>query len=331
MAFPTIETTNSGSTAASTSHVINMPSGISVGDLLLCFFSTDGDNTITNWGGFTNLGQQSNGTAAFFAIGYKIAVGSDTLTITTSVSEPGAHVTYRISGHGSASQIPELSTVAQSASNLPDPTSLTPTGGAKDYLWIHACGWDRNRTVSAWNANFTLNQLYASGGASSSSSVGISGRNENVVSKDPTYITLSASDQWIAWTVAVHPAAGFSEAVASRQVTRTVQRDSRDSRQVTRTIQRDGRDSRQISRSVVLIGVDSKQVTRLVQLDGRASEQISRNVQRDGEDSRQVTRLVQRDGQDSRQITRTVTLTDIDSYADLTETAGSTVTDTVHS
>jgi hypothetical protein len=204
MAYPTIESVGQNSTSAGTSHAITLPSGVQTGDLLILVFATDGDNTITNWDTFTGLDSESNGTASFGAIGYRIATGSDACTIETSVSEPGSHVVYRISGHDSG-QAPEASTVAEDTTALPDPTGVTPTGGAKDYLWIHACTWDRNRTVSAWNANFTLSRTYESGGGAGDCSVGISGRNENTTTKDPTYITISASDQWIAWTVAVHP------------------------------------------------------------------------------------------------------------------------------
>lgn len=206
MTFPVIADTNSSEVGAGTNHTVNLPANISNGDLLLIFFATDGDNTITNWNGFTELVSESNGTANFFAIGYKNASGSEggTIDITTSVSEPSSHVTYRITGWDSG-QIPQASTVAEASSNTPNPTILTPTGGAKDYLWILAAGWDRNRTISAWNANFTLDRLYISGGGSGDCSVGISARNENVASKDPGSITINTADTWCAWTVAVHP------------------------------------------------------------------------------------------------------------------------------
>jgi len=207
MTFPTIETTSQNSTAASTSHAITLPSGISTGDLLLLFFATDGDNTITNWDSFTQLGQADDGKDIFFSIGYRIATGSDACTLTTSVSEPGSHVVYRISGHDSG-QAPELSTVVIGDSDVPDPSTCTPTGGAKDYLWVLAAGWDTQDTVSAWNANFTLSRVSQIGGGVQDCSVGVSGRNENVASKNPGSMTLSGGDEWIAWTVAVHSETG---------------------------------------------------------------------------------------------------------------------------
>jgi hypothetical protein len=84
MAFPVVADTNTSRTDSAT---VSLPPSISVGNLLLVFFATDGDNTITNWGGFTGIFSLSEGTAASLHVGYKIAVGSDTLTITTSSSD----------------------------------------------------------------------------------------------------------------------------------------------------------------------------------------------------------------------------------------------------
>jgi hypothetical protein len=135
MAFPSIDNTNTSTSAAGTSHTVSLPANISSGDLLLVFFATDGDNTVTDWDGFTELVSESNGTAAFFAIAYKYATGSEgaSITVTTSVSEPGSHASYRITGHDSG-QIPEASTVVEASSDVPDPGSLTPQKQNRFYL-----------------------------------------------------------------------------------------------------------------------------------------------------------------------------------------------------
>lgn len=201
---PTIETTNSG-TGSGTSHAISMPAGISAGDLLLVFFATDGDNTITNWQTFTELDSESYTTANFGAMGYKYAAGSDTLTITTSVSEPSAHVTYRISGHDSG-QIPEASTVAEGNSNTPTPTGVTPTGGSKDYLWFGVAGCDR-RTFTDYPAGYDLDQLTSNSGGAGGCSVAAAGRNYTGDTETAGNFTIDSGDTWTAWTVAVHPIA----------------------------------------------------------------------------------------------------------------------------
>jgi hypothetical protein len=208
MAFPQVANTSTGSTAADTSHSITLPANIVAGNLLMVFFATDGDNTITNWGGFTELFSESNGTAASLHVGYKTAVGSDTLTITTSVSEPGSYACYRITGH-STSQIPEVSTGQWGINDInPNPDSLTPTGGAKDYLWIAVEGNDDKDTVAAWP--LPDNNLEATGGSNGDCNIGVCSDELNQATLDPGTFTLDNAEQWVACTVAVHPVAGLT-------------------------------------------------------------------------------------------------------------------------
>jgi hypothetical protein len=205
MAFPVVAASiTSKEDSNTTSHTVSLPSGISVGNLLLVFFATDGDNTITNWGGFTEIFSVSNGTASSLHVGYKIAVGSDTLTVTTSSSEESSHVAYRITGHHT-SQMPEASSGNTGNSDSPDPDELTPTGGAKDYLWIAAEGNDHLDTTSAWPTNFTLYNKEESNANAGGCNVGVGGYELNASVLNPGTFTLDAGEQWVACTVAVHP------------------------------------------------------------------------------------------------------------------------------
>ena len=203
MAFPTIQATSQGATAEGTSHVINMPAGIQVGDLLLVFFGTDGDNTITNWGGFTELDQQWDTRDIFGAVAFKVAVGSDTLTITTSVGEPGSHIVYRIDGWES-DFIPEISTFTYGNANIPDPAIVTPSWIQDDTLWIAVCMNDNDSVVSAYPTNYSLSQLNQVG-IKAGCGIGICGRNLNASSENPGVFTLDDPEQWFAWTIAVAP------------------------------------------------------------------------------------------------------------------------------
>jgi len=66
MAFPFISTQTGGNSGANaTSHTINLPAGIGVGDLLIVVFSTDGDaGTISGWpSGWTSLVAKTNAQA----------------------------------------------------------------------------------------------------------------------------------------------------------------------------------------------------------------------------------------------------------------------------
>ena len=205
MTFPTIQTTNSTDTAANTTHVMNMPSGIVAGDLLLVFFATDGDNTITNWGGFSELDQQWDTRDIFGAVGYKIAAGSDTLTITTSVSEPSSAIIYRIDGWHGTTQ-PEISTFAYGTNDSPNATIVTPSWSQGDTLWITVCANDGNKTVTGYPTNYTIEPLNQNGGGNGDCGIAAVGYNLNTTAGDPDVFTLSGNEQWFAWTIAVAPA-----------------------------------------------------------------------------------------------------------------------------
>lgn len=211
MAFPIIQSTNVTDNGANTSHPINMPAGISVGDLLIVFFATDGDNTITNWGGFSELDQQDDGKDIFGAIGYKIAVGSDTLTITTSVLEPSSAIMYRIDGWES-SFIPEISIYATSTTIYPNSLILTPSWVQDDTLWITTCMYDSNSIITAYPTNYSLSQLNEKGGAAQDCGVGVAGYNLNASSQNPDSFTLDDAEQWVAWTIAIAPSGATAPA-----------------------------------------------------------------------------------------------------------------------
>jgi len=209
LTFPTVVTTNKGTNGATTSHTINLPSGIEVGDLLLVFFATDGDNTITNWGGFTELDQQKDTKDVFGAVGFKVAVGSDTLTITTSVSEPSSYVTFRIAGWESDFN-PEISIYVYGTTDVPNSSSVTPSWAQDNTLWISTCMNDSNSTITVYP--WADNNDNQAGGAVGDCGVGVCSDNLNSISEDPSAFTLNDAEQWFAWTIAVAPD-GASEPV----------------------------------------------------------------------------------------------------------------------
>lgn len=146
MSFPTVAAVNGGNQVAAdvTSHTVNLPASIAANDLLLGFFTSDGDPVITWPGDWTLLFETVTGTAARFSCYYKIASGSEgaSITVTTDVNEKSAHTTYRI-GVGSFTGTPEAGTSATGTSTTPNPPSLSPSWGANDALWIAALGYDR--------------------------------------------------------------------------------------------------------------------------------------------------------------------------------------------
>lgn len=194
-----------------TSHTVTLPSNISSGDLLLIMFSTDGAPTITWPSGanddFTEFFTGANGTANKFAVAYRQANGSEpsTVEVATDGSQRSAHISYRITGHiDPATQAPEASTSATGSSTTPDPDSLTPTGGAKNFLWIAAHGADRDHSTTVTPTDYA-GLLTTNGSGANSANVAGAERHINATSQDPGSFTISGTDTWVACTVAVHP------------------------------------------------------------------------------------------------------------------------------
>jgi hypothetical protein len=201
--FPAVQDTNtSGETSDVTSHTVNLPANISAGDLLIVFFSCDGSTTVTWPDGWASIFHQTN--SSTLDVGYKIADGTEgaAITVTTGAAEQSAHISYRITGnHRSAA--PQASTGATGNSTAPDPDSLTPTGGAKDYLWIAVEGNDNTSAASAYPGNYTNGQTNAVGDAGGVN-IAVARRELNASSEDPAAFTI-AREKYVACTVAVYP------------------------------------------------------------------------------------------------------------------------------
>ena len=139
MAYPQVAATNTSAEASATStHTVSLPASISSGDLLLILLAIDAARTTTFPAGYTELYDEVDAqTKITLAVAYRVADGGEGATIEVTSSDTGmsAHATYRITGHDSGNP-PEISTGASSEDTSPDPDSLTPNGGALEYLWF---------------------------------------------------------------------------------------------------------------------------------------------------------------------------------------------------
>jgi len=194
---------------AATSHTVDLPASISSGDLLIGFFSVNADPGAIVWPmGWSEILQLDDGQVSL-SVAYRDADGGEgaSIEVTTTNSEKSAHQMYRITGaEDPATQAPEIDAGTTGASTTPDPGSLTPTGGAEDFLWFAVTANDGRKTVTAFPTNYTDgvgNVNDNDGGVA----LGVARRELNASSEDPGTFTISGSDQWAAATVAVHPAA----------------------------------------------------------------------------------------------------------------------------
>lgn len=212
MAFPVIEATNtSAEAAATTSHTVSLPAGIASGDLLIVVYGFPQGGFPTTPSGWTDsefLSHSTDNDVTNLRIWTRTADGAEgsTLAVTTANSRESAHAAYRISGWSSF----EFSADAESASaGHPDPPSLTPSGGADDYLWIAVAGALTTRTVDAAPTNYS-NFLASSSGDTSlgEANIGVAARSVNASSEDPgTFTSETPTDNWVATTMAVFPSA----------------------------------------------------------------------------------------------------------------------------
>jgi hypothetical protein len=80
------------------------------------------------------------------------------ITVTTNLSVLAAHHAYRITGAADPTvRPPEAATIGYTDTTTSiDPPSLSPTGGAKDYLWLAVAGYRRSgRTMTGTPTSYT--------------------------------------------------------------------------------------------------------------------------------------------------------------------------------
>jgi hypothetical protein len=203
MAFAQVASTSQAS-ASGSSVSVTLPTGTATGDLLVVIFSIDGTPTVTHTGtGWTQDGQANVQAGAY--VFWKVADGTDSLTINYSVTEVGGWVAYRITDHGGELELARAANAT--VDSAPNPPSLTPSWGAADTLWIAGFGSDDGtKTLSTYPANYTSNQLTVSSGTSASTVTAAATRELNAATENPDAFSLSGSDYWVAFTIAVKPA-----------------------------------------------------------------------------------------------------------------------------
>jgi len=165
MAFPSVAASAlTQASADQTSHLINLPSGITAGNLLLLWFTMDGavGNTVTTPSDWTLMASTNAATNADFGILYcRTADGSEgsTVTITsTGTAQSSSAVCLRITGHSSTVESQGTSSpTAQFGIVL---TALTPTVSSQGLI-VTCISTQGNRDTSDFVAPNVLKSTYA--------------------------------------------------------------------------------------------------------------------------------------------------------------------------
>ena len=194
-----------------TDHYANMPATTDAGDLLIVLFTNDGNASVTTPGGWNSLASYTpNGNHVRLSAYYKIAAGTEggtTVNFVTSAAQEAAAQVYRITNwHGTTP--PEISTAASGSDTAPDPTPLNPAGwDVAETLWIAVAGQDRGNQpgTPAYPSGYTDGISTLSSGGNGCCQTHSARRVLAAASEDPGAFTITASSQWVAFTIAVRP------------------------------------------------------------------------------------------------------------------------------
>ncbi len=206
--YPVVEATAITQDIIATPGTINLPSGITSGDMLFMIIQWK-----ANTSSFSSFSQtwvqemDSNVTGRRIMMFSRVADGTEGLTTTLTLSASpnflGA-ICWRVSGCSSV----EVGTAATGTSTSPDPPSLTPSWGSDDTLWASFVGVNDNRQTYTPNSNYNRS-LTTAMGKSSSDSTGqelfLSAHRETKTTENPGVGILSGSIAWTTQTIAFQP------------------------------------------------------------------------------------------------------------------------------
>jgi len=174
-----------------------MPSGIVAGEKLIVFFGCSNDVTVNTPSGWTKGVDGVHPTSLRIVVYTKIAVGGDTLTVTTSSNTIGVNITYRVLTNNDI----EFSSTASGSSINPNPPSLTPAGGSQQYIYF-AAALSSGVTFPGYPSNYTDNQVTNTGGTYD---MAVATRSLTSASDDPGTFTMDFSGDWVTCTVSAEP------------------------------------------------------------------------------------------------------------------------------
>ena len=244
MAFPTPSApVATGFASSVTSMAVSMPTTVSSGDRLLAFVEVRNAGT---WStiptGWSQLKLQAGGgSVGDLTIFEKIATGSEggaTATWVASAATTAEWQVMRITG-AHASTASEVAGTSGDATNA-NPPSLTPTGGAQNYLWIAVAANAATGDTTGFTAaptNYTGLQSNGASSGGSTTNVASATRQLNATSEDPGTFTPTSNRFWAAATVAVYPAAGGTVLTKTQSSTARISNNTTKSQTATARIQ----------------------------------------------------------------------------------------------
>lgn len=209
MAYPNFTRTSGNSTADSTTHSITLPSTVNSGDLLLIVVSVDGDPTTMSFSGAGTWTSLYNTTGSLIArcAQWKVADGTENaanVTLTLGAAQQAAWHIFQITGHGSS--VETVNSYNGSGTAITFTTSLSPSWGSAETLWI-AVGHASNAPTVTYPSDYSNGLRTVSSGADNTL-IWSATLNQTSTSETPNSDgTLSASQQQTNYIIAIKPAA----------------------------------------------------------------------------------------------------------------------------
>jgi len=203
--------------SAATSHNITLPPTVSPGALLIVIGRVAAAGAVGLPAGWTVVQDSSDASddVSFWAYMNTLAIGNEDGTTIACTHGSAKMVAAAVSYTGAedpAIQPPQASTVAVGTGSNPGPTIVTPTGGAKNYLWVAIGMADGEHT----SPPTTIPVNYANSAGWSTGTAGAVGINAtlylanralNAASEDAgTWTTsVAVNTGWTSWCLAIHP------------------------------------------------------------------------------------------------------------------------------
>lgn len=206
MAYPAVQARSGGLIDTnSTSHAITLPADIQAGELLVVLMSIDQNPAVSidttasgdNW---TKQHEQNYSTALKAAYFWKIAEGSDVLTINTDSAQCSAHISFRISGgYGAYGNTPNYFSGQNS-----DAFSFTGPNGVQDYLWIAWRAGDQTTQPSVAPTGYSNMTTQTTTNSTDGVSIASAEKNVHAASENPGPWTVT-SEQYVVYGICITP------------------------------------------------------------------------------------------------------------------------------
>jgi hypothetical protein len=203
---PEILTTTTAKAIGADSATISKPSGTVSGDLLLLVLVQGANAAPNGWTGATFTSLEGLGIGAFgpyLSVHYRIATGTDGTSYTTDMTGSSVDYVAWCARIGFRQGNPE-GEIGSGTSAAPDCPSITPSWGTGNQSLLLSIVGYRDDTTDISALSYPDNIFFdETSGGIFDVCLSICTKNGIVASDDPSANTLSASEDWVASTIAV--------------------------------------------------------------------------------------------------------------------------------